>query len=145
MVMGLVGCFFTLYPLDYLFGFMPTVFGYLFRSASFAALTLAALSSNNLLCKTKIPGAMILATWSYAIYLTHKQLIHITQLTLSHWNIGASNILTISIEILITLVGGWLLYTYIETPFLKLRNKLEKTKVVEPILQNVPKKDGILV
>lgn len=145
MIMGLVGCFFTLYPLDHLFGFVSTTFGYLLRSASFAALTLAALSTDNLLCKTKIPGAMTLATWSYAIYLIHKQLIHITQLVLSHWNIGASSILTISMEILITFMGGWLLYTCIETPFLKLRNKLEKNNAVKPILQSdINQKSGLL-
>ena len=48
-------------------------------------------------------------------------------------------------EILITFMGGWLLYTCIETPFLKLRNKLEKNNAVKPILQSdINQKSGLL-
>lgn len=128
LMLGLIGCYFTFHPLSNLFGFIPTSFGFLLRSASFAALVLAALSPNTLLHRTKIPGAMTLAAWSYAIYLTHKQLIHITHSVMAYWSIGELNIITIVIETLISLAAGWLLYTCIETPFLKLRDKIAKIK-----------------
>lgn len=127
MVLGLLGCYFTLSPLENIIGFTPTVFGYLLRSASFAALTLSALSTNSILYKIKIPGTMNLATWSYAIYLTHKSLIHITHSLLSYWAISEVNIALIAIDIFICLSGGWLLYQFIESPFLKLRDKFGKT------------------
>ncbi|MCW8394313.1 hypothetical protein [Legionella sp. PATHC039] len=62
MLIGLIGCYFTGYPLSNLFGFVPTAFGYLLRSVSFAALTVAALSSNTMLYRIKIPGALTLST-----------------------------------------------------------------------------------
>ena len=134
LMLGLLGCYFTFYPLPDLCGFIPTAFGYLLRCASFAALMLAALSPNTVLHKTKIPGAMTLSAWSYAIYLTHKSFIHITHVVLSRWNIGESSMVTVMVEIILSLVGGWILYTCIETPFLKLRDKLEQAKSTDLIL-----------
>lgn len=133
MLIGLIGCYFTCYPLSNLFGFVPTALGYLLRSGSFAALTVAALSSKTLLYRIKIPGALTLSTWSYAIYLTHKQIIHITQLIISESAIAKSPTLTLLLVILFSLIGGWLLYTFVETPFLKLRDKLGKSKSAELI------------
>lgn len=133
MLIGLIGCYFTCYPLPNLFGFAPTSFGYLFRSVSFATLTVAALSSKTLLYRIKIPGALTLSTWSYAIYLTHKQIIHITQSMLSDSAIVKSNILILLLVILFSLIGGWLLYICVETPFLKLRDKFGKSKPADLI------------
>ncbi len=133
MLIGLIGCYFTCYPLPNLFGFAPTAFGYLLRSFSFAALTVATLSSNTLLYRIKIPGALTLSTWSYAIYLTHKQIIHITQSMLSSSAIAKSNILILLLVIVFSLIGGWLLYICVETPFLKLRDQFGKLKSAAPI------------
>ena len=129
MIIGLLGCYFTCYPLPNLFGFAPTAFGYLLRSVSFAALTIAALSSRTLLHRIKIPGALTLSTWSYAIYLTHKQIIHITQSILP----TKSDIFILLLVILFSLFGGWLLYTCVETPFLRLRDKFGKSKPADLI------------
>ncbi|MDP3560841.1 MAG: acyltransferase [Legionellaceae bacterium] len=136
MVLGLIGCYFTFYFIPDLIGFTPTAFGYLLRSASFAALTVAALSSNTLLHRTKIPGAMTLSIWSYAIYLTHKQIIHMTQLALPYFAITEASTIALVVEILFSLISGWLLYTCIEAPFLKLRDKPRKAKSTELIFIN---------
>ena len=133
MAIGLTGCYFTCYPIPKLFGLAPTAFGYLLRSLGFAGLTVAALSSKTLLYNIKIPGALTLSTWSYAIYLTHKPIIHITQLLLSDSTIAKSNIFILLLVIFFSLIGGWLLYTCVETPFLKLRDKLGKSKPTDPI------------
>ena len=123
MAFGLIGCYVTFYPLPNHIGLMQTTFDYLLRAISLAALTLAALSSNTLLHRTKIPGAMTLSTWSYAIYLTHKQIIHMTQLMLPYFSLAKSSTLALMIEILFSLIGGWLLYTFVEYQFLKIRDK----------------------
>lgn len=128
LTLGLLGCYFTMYPLENLLGFFPTTFGYLLRSASLTALTLSVLCANTFLYKTKIPGAMTLAAWSYAIYLSHKSLIHITHAVLSYWSISKLSIVALGVAILICLIGGCLLYTFIERPFLKLREKFCKNK-----------------
>ena len=128
MMLGFVGCYFTFYLIPNLIEFIPTVFGYLLRSISFAALTLAALSPNTLLHKIKIPGAKTLSVWSYAIYLTHKQIIHMTQLMFPYISIEKSSTTALMIEILLSLIGGWLLYTCVESQFLKMRDKPRKFK-----------------
>jgi len=127
MLFGIIGCYFTFYSLDHLYSFMPTTFGFLFRAISFSALVIAALSPDSVLNRTKIPGAMTLATWSYAIYLIHKPLIHVTRLALSYWGIGESSVFSTALEIMVTLAGGWLLYTFIENPFLRLRDKMTES------------------
>jgi peptidoglycan/LPS O-acetylase OafA/YrhL len=131
MLIGIIGCYFTLYPIPKLFEFVPTAFGYLLRTVSFASLLVAALSSRTLLYRIKIPGAFTLSTWSYAIYLTHKQIIHISQSMLSSSIIAKSNLLILISIILFSLIGGWLLYTFVETPFLRFRDKFTKSKLVD--------------
>ena len=133
IVLGLIGCYFSLYYLPQHIGFMQTSFDYLLRSASFAALTLAALSANTLLHRTKIPGAMTLSVWSYAIYLTHKQIIHMTQLVLPYFSIEKSSVVALIMAILFSLLGGWLLYACIEAPCLKFRDKHKGTKLADSI------------
>lgn len=136
MVIGLIGCYFTCHPLPNLFGFAPTAISYLSRSVSFASLTIAALSSKTLLYKIKIPGALTLSTWSYAIYLTHKQIIHISQSMLADSIIAKSNILMLLLVIFFSLLGGWILYTFVENPFLKLRDQYGKSKLEDPIFND---------
>lgn len=135
MALGLIGCYFTLYPLENLLDFTATVFGYPLRSAGFAALTISALSTNTLLYRTRIPGTLALATWSYAIYLTHKPLIHITHSICSYFAMSElNNIAMFSIDVFISLIGGWLLYICIESPFLKLRDRFGTTKIASALI-----------
>ncbi len=136
IVLGLIGCYFSIYHLSQHIGLMQTSFDYLLRSASFAALTLAALSANTLLHRTKIPGAMTLSVWSYAIYLTHKQIIHMTQLVLPYFSIEKSSVVALIMAILFSLLGGWLLYACIEVPCLKFRDKFKKSNAVNFIFKN---------
>jgi peptidoglycan/LPS O-acetylase OafA/YrhL len=126
LLAGVVGWVFVAYSFQTsLQGeYFPIAIDYSLLALSSAALVLAALSDNAFLNKIRIPGAMILATWSYAIYLTHKALIHICQLILSHWGLDNSITAMLVSATVISLVGGLLLYKYIETPFLKLRNKI---------------------
>lgn len=104
--------------------FLSVVVNYSLLALSSAFLTLSALCENSLLANFKIPATMNLATWSYAIYLTHKPLLRLTQEVLSHWNLSSSVVIMLISSILVLLAGGWLLYTGIERPFLKLRKNI---------------------
>jgi peptidoglycan/LPS O-acetylase OafA/YrhL len=106
--------------------YISVALNYSFLGLSSAALTLSALCDNSLLNKYRIPGAMLLATWSYAIYLTHKSLIHITQILLTKWHLSHSITLMLVCSILLSLGGGWLLYKIVERPFLELRERIGK-------------------
>ncbi|MFZ6687434.1 acyltransferase family protein [Undibacterium sp. SXout11W] len=105
------------------FNFYLMTFGFSMLSWSFALLTLAALSTTSLLHKIRVPGAERLALWSYAIYLAHKPIFKLLVAPLKAWNIDCNAPLGISIVMGVAIVGGWLLYRLVETPFMNLRAK----------------------
>ncbi len=104
---------------------IPTIIGFPMLGLSFGLLVIAALSPNSLLHKTRIPGAEKLAIWSFAIYLIQKPLDHLTATTLIKYHLAtASNPITMLCTISVSLLCGWVLYSLIETPFMKLRDKI---------------------
>ena len=103
--------------------FYLMTFGFSMLSWSFALLTLAALSPTSLLHKIRVPGAERLALWSYAIYLAHKPIFKLLVEPLKARNIDLNAPLGISIVMGAGIVGGWLLYRLVETPFMNLRAK----------------------
>lgn len=115
---------FALFIRDH-FGFGMTVFGYPLLGIAFSMLLLAGLSPGGLLARTRIPGAGSIAVWSYAIYLTHKQLCIVLAHTLAwDYDIGPEEPLGIALLIAASVVAGDLLYLLVETPFMKIRRRL---------------------
>lgn len=112
--------------IQYHYSLFVTAFGYPLLGISFASLTLAALSQDSYLYKIRIPGASTLAVWSYAIYLIHKPVSVLIYRAFSKFEIDPSGLIMILIITFASIVAGWLLYTCIETPFLKLREKIGK-------------------
>jgi peptidoglycan/LPS O-acetylase OafA/YrhL len=109
---------------EYGFNFWVTTFGYSLLAMSFALLTLSALSPNSLLSRIKIPGAASMALWSYAIYLAHKPIFKLAINPLNQLGISTDSITGIAIIMAASLLGGWLLYRFVETPFMRLRDRL---------------------
>ncbi|WP_243405253.1 acyltransferase family protein [Solimicrobium silvestre] len=109
------------------FSFYLTTFGYPLLATSFAILTLAALSPASLLNRIQIPGAASIALWSYAIYLAHKPIFKVLKAPLVKLNIDTASFWGIAIIMTVSILGGWLLYRLIETPFMKLRARLYST------------------
>lgn len=127
LLFGVINSGITCYLfLQYHYSLFVTTFGYPLLGVSFAALTLSALCQNSYLYKIRIPGASTLAVWSYAIYLTHKPVSVLIYRELSKLEIDASSYVAILTVILTSILAGWSLYTCIEAPFLKLRDKVEK-------------------
>ena len=109
------------------YAFSTTVMGFPMLGLSFGLLVISALSPNSILHKVKIWGAERLATLSFAIYLLQKPLDHATSIVLSSHNLVNKDspmmfLCTASIAIL----GGWLLHSLVEIPFMKLRDALYK-------------------
>ncbi len=125
LIFGILGYGLT----DYIFQtsalnqFFSSVLIYSFLAISSMALTLSALSKNSLLSIIKVPGAMTLATWSYAIYLTHKPLLGLTHKALVYWNLSNSVLITLISSTLVMLGGSWLLYAGVEKHFLNFRKR----------------------
>lgn len=105
----------------YGYGFAMTAFGYSLNAMAFALLVLAALSPPSWLARWRLPGARQLALWSYAIYLSHKAVGHIVRQLLP--GIDPSSGWLLLAVTLASLVVGWLLHRWVETPFMTLRRR----------------------
>lgn len=105
------------------YGYGMTVFGYPLLALGCTLLLIAALSRGSLLERTRIPGFGKVALWSYAIYLTHKQIFLLLKPELAEHGISAASWTGIAIMTAVSIPLGWLLYAAIETPFLVLRDR----------------------
>ncbi|MDY7536866.1 acyltransferase [Undibacterium sp. RTI2.2] len=138
-LLGGIGlCFFSLYLFtnyNYVDGqgflWFTTAFGYSLLAISFALLTVAALSPVSWLYRLRIPGAAKLAIWSYALYLVHKPLMNVLINPLNSIGISVTSASGIGVMFVASLIGGWLLFTLVETPFMKLRNRFFPTNFVK--------------
>jgi peptidoglycan/LPS O-acetylase OafA/YrhL len=103
--------------------FMASAFGFSLVAASFALLTCAALSRGSLLNRVRIPGAASLALWSYAVYLVHKPVFMVLRPELVSRGIDPGAPVTIAAVVAAGVLGGWVLYRLVETPFMRLRDR----------------------
>lgn len=101
--------------------FAASTFGFSLVAVSFALLTCSALSPGSILNRARIPGAASLALWSYAIYLVHKPVFMALRPELVSRRIDPGAPLTIAAVMAAGILGGWVLYRVIETPFMQLR------------------------
>lgn len=116
---------------EYGFGFLMSTFGYPLLATSFAILTLSALSTTSILHKLRLPGAEKLALWSYAIYLAHKPVFKLAIKPLVAMGIDTGSILGIVIIMAVSILGGWLLFRFVETPFMMLRERIYPSRTAE--------------
>ncbi len=100
-----------------------TVVGFPLLALGFSLLILAALSRGSILYRVAIPGAGKLALWSYAIYLTHKQLCILASAPLERMGHGPESAVAIGAMVVISVGSGWLLYRCVERPFMALRER----------------------
>lgn len=108
-------------------GFVQTVFGYPMLALGFSLLILAALGERSLLRSLRMPGAERLALWSYATYLTHKQVCVLAAVPLGEMGYGPETPLAIGVLLTLSVLSGWLLYRCVERPFMALRDRYVPT------------------
>src|SRR6185437_419066 len=107
------------------YSLISTMIGFTLLGISFGLLLISALSPNSILHRTKIPFAETIAVLSFAIYLIQKPLDHITAQILTKYNlISKANIIMFICTALVSIIGGWILYIFIEKPSLYLRDKI---------------------
>jgi peptidoglycan/LPS O-acetylase OafA/YrhL len=114
------------------YGFAMTVFGYPLLALGFSLLIVAALSGGSLLRGVRVPGAGRLALWSYAIYLTHKQVCIMAAGPLRALGHGPDSPIAIAAMLALSLLAGWLLYRLVETPFMALRARWVPSNAARP-------------
>jgi len=112
--------------------FLASTFGFSLVAVSFALLTCAALSPRSLLNRVRIPGAASLALWSYAVYLVHKPVFMALRPELERRGIDPAVPSTIVAVMTAGILGGWVLYRLVETPFMRLRARWFPASKVAP-------------
>lgn len=103
------------------------VVGFPMLALGFSLLILAAVSRNGVLRHARVPGAATLALWSYAIYLTHKQLCILAREPLERMGYGPESAVALAAMAFISVFSGWLLYRCVERPFMALRERYVPT------------------
>ena len=101
--------------------FIASVLGFPLIEVGYGFMVLGAVCPNSILYKWKSKTTSFIASLSYAIYLTHKGIIHITQSQLKTYNIDSNSMLVIGI--LASVIFAYLLHIIIEKPIMKWRKK----------------------
>jgi peptidoglycan/LPS O-acetylase OafA/YrhL len=114
------------------------IFGYPAIAIAYGALVLAALSPASLLYRYSSALTRWIATLSYSIYLTPKQLIHLTHEALHRYDVSDNSYTAFWISTAVALAGGWLLHLLVEKPFLRLRDKWLARKQAPPLPAPTP-------
>lgn len=110
--------------------FNASIFGFPIIAIGYGFMVVGAVSPKSFLYKWNSKVTTFIATLSYALYLTHKGIIHMTHQLLNDFKIDNNLMLLIC---LVTCIGfAYLLHLTIEKPFMKLRNR-----IIEPE-QNLP-------
>ena len=100
---------------------VPAVFGYPLLACSIAAIVIAGSECRGIIGSRSVPGARLLATGAYSLYLTQKLAYHVVDAGYIP-GLGSEGWMRFLVAIGIALGMGTLLYWLIERPFLRLRD-----------------------
>ena len=100
------------------------IFGLPLISLAYGVILIGAISPTSILYKIKSRISLVIATLSYAIYLTHKQLYQFVRTVITSIDNDFLQQNLFWICIVAAIVGGFILHIIIEKPFLRLRDKL---------------------
>jgi peptidoglycan/LPS O-acetylase OafA/YrhL len=118
-----------------------TVIGFPLMAIALAMLVMAAADRRSWFGRVRIPGARLVATLAYSLYLTHKEIAHLDVLWLPKV-MDARDWKTVGVLVVSCLAAAALFYVTIERPFLALRDRregrpvanLDQEALIEPAL-----------
>ena len=102
-----------------------SVFCFPMVAMAYGLIVMGAISPGSFLYRWKSPFTTWLATLSYAVYLSHKGIIHITQIGLSAIGIHATGMAAMLCCISMCLTTAAFLNLMVEQPFLLMRKRFE--------------------
>lgn len=103
---------------------VASVAGFPLVSIGYGVMLLGAISPTSFLYRSNAEITATLATLSYAIYLVHKFVVHITQEQFAKLNIADDSNGMFFICIAMVLLAAFAMNKIVEQPFLKLRDKI---------------------
>lgn len=106
---------------------LGTVIGFPVLALGLGLMTASALSENGVLSRWHVPGAKLIATLAYALYLTSKELIHIVDLCFPHLA-QTSMAGRLAVYAVFCLVVAGALHLCVERPFLLLRDRQKQAR-----------------
>jgi peptidoglycan/LPS O-acetylase OafA/YrhL len=110
------------------FNFFLSTFGYTCLALSFMCIVFSALAHNSLLGRKAIPGAGQLAIGSYAVYLIHKPVFKLLIAPIEQLGISSLSLTGAVLILALSILAGWVLFICVETPFMRLRQRLVPTQ-----------------
>ena len=105
---------------------MASVFGFTLVAISYGIILMAAISQSSFLYRSKSYITAQLAALSYAVYLSHKGIIHMVQEFLEYFKLETSDNITILICLLACILGGLFYRFVIEKPFSVIKSRVLK-------------------
>jgi peptidoglycan/LPS O-acetylase OafA/YrhL len=114
--------------------FSASIFGFPLISIGYGCIVIAAISPKVFLYRFRSEITFSIASLSYALYLTHKIMVHVSQELLSKLPVPKESGWMFILCMITSVAGAFLLNRLIERPFLQWRDKLLKAKS-EKILQ----------
>jgi peptidoglycan/LPS O-acetylase OafA/YrhL len=106
-----------------------TVLGFPVLSLGLGLLVASAINQNGLLSRFPVPGAKLLATLAFSLYLTHKEIAHLDRIYLPSLTKGRDPVAMLTYGLTCIAAAG-LLYLCIERPFMVLRDRLDKRQPI---------------
>jgi peptidoglycan/LPS O-acetylase OafA/YrhL len=100
-----------------------SIFGFPIISIGYGFLVVGAISPTSFLYQWQSKTTTLMATLSYAIYLSHKGIIHMVQELFSKNGVNKNDNLMLLICIVFCILVAWILHLIIEKPLMKMRNK----------------------
>jgi peptidoglycan/LPS O-acetylase OafA/YrhL len=117
-----------------LYEYNTSLYGYTLISIGYGFMVAGALSPVSFLYRWKSSITTFIATLSYGMYLSHKGIIHMTQVVFGDWGVEKSSIAMLLICVLLSIAGAWFLHLVIQKPFMKWRDVVLKKKQVLNVL-----------
>ncbi|PWN67717.1 acyltransferase family protein [Chryseobacterium oncorhynchi] len=103
-----------------------SVFGFTLVAISYGMIVMSAISESSFLSRKKLYITSQLAALSYAIYLSHKGIIHIVQNIFDRFDIQTSDGICLIVCFLACIAGGLVYRFVIEKPFTVIKSKVLK-------------------
>jgi len=102
-----------------------TVFGFSVLSLGLALLVAVASDNSNLLGRLRVPGAKVVATLAYSLYLTHREVARVDSVCLNRV-MSTRDWRSMLLVVVSCLTMAGVLYLGVERPFLMLRDRREQ-------------------